>query len=118
MSLRPFLAWLPALAMLLAPLAVPGAAAGHPPKTTSPAAHHDATALATHCDEQPQRQQDQDRQDKSYTSCCTPGCMAVAGLPSPELETGAPARISERPAPDRFRMGYLGEIATPPPRPA
>ncbi len=107
---RIFLAMIMALALALGPLAMPGQA-----MAAAPAPHHGATAAAMdHCDEQPQP----DRPDKTDNSCCVAGCMAIAALPAPRLEPAALPAQRERLAPDRFRLGYLGEIATPPPRSA
>ena len=104
---RIFPAMIMGLALALGLLAMPEAQA-------TPSAHHGAMAGAEHCDQQQPPQPGQ--QDKAEKPCCVAGCMAVAALPAPVLETAALPGLRERPAPDRFRLGYLGEIATPPPR--
>lgn len=107
---RILLAMIMALALALGPMAIPG---GEAMAAAAPAHHGDEMAAAMdHCDEQ----QQPDRQDKADNSCCVAGCMAVAALPAPALEPTVLSAARDRPAPDRFRLGYLGEIATPPPR--
>ena len=103
---RFFLAMIMALALTLGPLAMPAG------KATAAAAHHGEMATTDHCDQQPQP----DRQDRADKDCCVAGCTAVAVLLVPALESAALPGLRERPAPDHFRLGYLGEIATPPPR--
>ncbi len=100
------------LALALGPLAMPVMA-----KAEAPAAHHGMTMAEGHCDEQkpPQKTEHHGKADKS---CCAASCMAVANLPAPVVAPIAPNGSLERPAPDRFRRGYLAEIATPPPRSA
>ena len=98
------------LAMALAPLGMAPMAA----MAAAPASHHGAMASAGHCDEQGQPQK-QERHHRADQGCCMAGCMA-ASLPAPGAEPLLPAASRQRPAPDRFRLGYLGEIATPPPR--
>jgi hypothetical protein len=105
-----FLAMVMALALALGPLAMPSGQA----MAAAPAAHHAAMASAGHCDEQGQPDR-RDHPAKAAKTCCV-GCIAVANLPAPPAEPAAMPRLRERPAPDRFRLGYLGEIATPPPR--
>lgn len=108
---RIFLAMIMALALALGPLAMPGAEAQATPST-----HHGEMAGGEHCDDrQPPKPGQQDKADKM---CCVAGCMAVAALPTPVLDTPAITGLRQCPAPDRIGLGYLGEIATPPPRPA
>lgn len=116
-KVRIFMMLAMALALLSAPLGMPAKASGHDAMAAAPVAHHGDMASPDHCDEQSQPDQP-DRQGKADKSCCAAGCMAVAALPSPELEPAALPGLRERPAPDRIRLGHLGEIATPPPRPA
>ena len=97
-----------AVAMALAPLGMPAMAEASPPAS----AHHGAMAGEGHCQDQPQPASDRGKADKN---CCVAMCVAVV------VPAGADALPefhgpSERPAPDRFRLGYLGEIATPPPK--
>lgn len=106
---RIFMAMIVALALALGPLAMPGEAA-----MAAAPAHHGDMAGAGHCDER----QQPDHRDQAAKGCCVAGCMAVAALPAPSAELAALPEGRERPAPDRFRRGYLGEIATPPPRTA
>ena len=94
------------LALALGPLAMPAEMAM--------AAAPQMSAM-DHCDEQPQPEPA--RHDQTGKSCCV-GCIAVAGLAGPMLDGAVLHGSRERPGPDRFRLGYLGEIATPPPRSA
>jgi hypothetical protein len=114
---RFFLTAIFALAMALGPLAMPGEVA----MAAAPASHHGMTGggmvVAEHCPDQPQRDR-QDREGQADKGCCIAGCMAVAAFPTPAFEPARLPASRERPAPDRFRLGYLGEIATPPPRSA
>lgn len=97
-----------AVAMSLAPLAMPAGEAAAAPM----ASHHGEMATAGHCGEAP----DTGQADKAVgKSCCVAGCMSFAI----DRTTASDLPITgllERPGADRFRLGYLGEIATPPPR--
>lgn len=93
-----------ALALALAPLAMPGQE-----RTVLSASHHGQVSEAGHCDDQPQP-------DQADNDCCVAGCAAVAALPTPVSEPALLPASRERPAPDHFRRGYVAEIATPPPR--
>jgi hypothetical protein len=109
MRARLLFATLIAFAMALAPLAMPaGAAAMAAP------AHHGTMAKAGHCPDAPRPSHHQGA-DKG---CCVAGCMALALLPALAADPAGAGEPREWPGPDRFRLGYLGEIATPPPRPA
>ncbi len=109
MTIRRFLAMLFAVAIMAAPLGVPAMAEAR----TAPAeAHHGARAGPAHCDEQPAPDQPKKAADKS---CCAAMCVAVV-VPQGSGAFAGYHGPSERPAPDQFRLGYLGEIATPPPR--
>lgn len=99
-----------AVAMTLAPLGMPAMAEASPPA----AAHHGAMASEAHCDEQSRPAGDNHGQADGK-NCCAAMCVAVV-LPSGAAGLPAYHGPSERPAPDRFRLGYLGEIATPPPK--
>jgi hypothetical protein len=97
-----------AFAMAMAPLAMPvGAAQAAQPR------HHAAMGKTEHCSDTEPQPSHHNQADKS---CCVAGCMALAALPSPSAGAVMLAGSRERPQPDRFRLGYLGEIATPPPR--
>lgn len=118
MIIRRLFALLFAIAMTLAPLGMPAMAeAASPPA----AAHHGAMAGTEHCDDQPQPDRHQEKHQSQHQggaadkSCCAAMCVAVV-VPSGAAQLPAYHGPRERPAPDRFRLGYLGEIATPPPR--
>ena len=106
MRLRLLFLTLIAFAMALAPLAMPLGEA-----MAASAGHHQAMN-AGHCPDAPMPSHHQ----QSEKSCCVAGCMALAALPVPADEPAMIGRTIERPALDHFRRGYLGEIATPPPR--
>jgi hypothetical protein len=108
---RRLFALLLAIAMTVAPVGMPAMAQAAPPA----AAHHGAMAGEAHCDEQ--REQPQQHHKAADKSCCAAMCVAVV-VPSGAADLPALHGPSERPAPDRFRFGHLGEIATPPPRSA
>ena len=100
---RLFALLLLAVALTAAPLGMPAMAAAMSP--------HAAMASPAHCDEQQQPAHHQ-ATDKS---CCAAMCVAVVA-PSGPARLPAYHGPSGRPAPDRVRLGYLGDIATPPPR--
>jgi len=98
-----------AAAMILAPLAMPGAQA----KAAPLASHHGKAAMADHCG----GKTDQGKPDNAVDhGCCVAMCLGIAVTPASPGEPPAFDRIALRPAADQFRRGYLGEIATPPPR--
>ena len=103
--IRFLFAMLIAMALAMTPLAMPMGEAMAAP------GHH-ATAKAVHCPDAPKP----GHHTQADKSCCVAGCMALAMLPAPAGEPAMAAGSRERPQPDRFRRGYLGEIATPPPR--
>ena len=107
MRLRLLFLTLIAFAMALAPLAMPVSAA-----MAAPAGQHQAMNQAGHCPDAPMPSHHQ----QTEKSCCVAGCMALAALPAPAHAPALHAATRERPVPDHFRRGYLGEIATPPPR--
>ena len=111
MRLRLLFLTLIALAMALAPLAMPVGEAMAAQHGTM-AGHHQAMGNAGHCPDTPRPC----HQQQAEKSCCVAGCMALAALPAPADGPTLHAATRERPAPDHFRRGYLGEIATPPPR--
>jgi hypothetical protein len=51
-------------------------------------------------------------------SCCAAMCIGVALAPMSTERALSYARMAPRPSANPFRRGYLGEIATPPPRTA
>jgi len=111
MRLRLLCLTLIALAMALAPLAMPVGEVMAAQNGTM-AGHHQAMGNAGHCPEAPKPSHHQ----QAEKSCCVAGCMALAALPVPVDEPALHTATRERPAPDHFRRGYLSEIATPPPR--
>ncbi len=105
MRLRLILLTFIAFAMALAPLAMPVGEA-----MATPASHHQMKS--GHCPEAPKPS----HHNQADGSCCVAGCMALAALPVPTDEPALHGATVERPGADQFRRGYLGEIATPPPR--
>ena len=97
-----------ATAVAFAPFAMPMGEA-----IAAPASHHESMVKASHCDEMPAPAKSDKKKEKP---CCVAGCMAAAMLPAMAEEAVVLPVVSERPALDRFYRGYLGEIATPPPR--
>jgi hypothetical protein len=100
-----------AVAMAMAPFAMSiGEAMAAAP------AHHGGTSAGNdapgHCSGEPE----QEPADESGESCCAAGCFALATLEAPAAEAASLSVARERPAQQIFRRGYLGEIATPPPR--
>ena len=110
MSLRLLLTMLLAVAMSFAPLAMGGAMAAAPAHHGTMAQHGDR---AGHCPDQ----SDHGKPAKAAEQgCCAAMCLGIAVAPASPGEPLAFTPINARPAPDRFRRGFLGEIATPPPR--
>ena len=108
MSVRFLFALLLAVGLSLAPFAMPmGEASAVAP------GHHAGMAKAGHCDDEPAPQQSDHHKAKP---CCAAGCMTAAMLPDLAEALLDLPRVTERPGLDRFYRGYLGEIATPPPR--
>ncbi len=106
-SFRSLFMMLCALAMMVAPLTMPAG------RAAAAAPHHGAMAGAGHCGEK----SDTDRSHKTVDDgCCAAMCLglsmatAMAGEPLPYDASAL------RPGAAPFRRGYLGEIATPPPR--
>ena len=115
MSLRLLSSLLVAIAMIFAPLGMPAMAKGTMRMPAAAAVHHGPMAGEGHCDgQQPQPDHPVKAADKN---CCAAMCHAMVVPPGLAALPAFPTP-RERPAPDRFRQGYLGEIATPPPRPA
>ena len=109
MLLRRLFALLIGLAMTVAPLGM-----AEMSQAAVPAMHHGGKAAAGHCDEQQAPSHHGKAADKS---CCAAMCIAIV---VPSGVGGVPAYHAsrQRPASDIDRRGYLGEIATPPPRAA
>jgi hypothetical protein len=113
MTLRRFFAMLIAVAMMFAPLAMPGGAAMAAP---GPSHHGAMSGQMNHCGAKTGHQQNRGKPvDKS---CCAAMCIGVAVAPASTERGLAYSRVALRPSAGPFRRGYLGEIATPPPRPA
>ncbi|MCL6740945.1 hypothetical protein LZ518_07350 [Sphingomonas sp. RB56-2] len=108
MIIRRLFALVLTIAMTLAPLGMPAMA-----EVTTPASHHDAMTSSGHCD-----QQVPDKHHKAADkNCCVAMCIAVV-IPANMTELPFYHVSRERPASDLDRRGFLGEIATPPPRSA
>ena len=97
-----------ATALAFAPFAMPMGEA-----SAAPAGHHESMAKASHCDDMPAPAKSDSHKEKP---CCAAGCMAAALLPAMTEGPAVLLDVTERPGLDRFYRGYLGEIATPPPR--
>jgi Ni/Co efflux regulator RcnB len=106
-TIRRLLAALLALAMAFAPLGMPAMA-----EAAMPAAHHGEMAGQSHCDRQPRPDQHHKAAGKD---CCVAMCIAVV-VPDGVAELPTYHASRERPASDLDRRGFLGEIATPPPK--
>lgn len=110
MSLRPLLAVLIGLAMLIAPLgAIGGGAMAQGPA----AGHHGQMMDSGHCDDQPGTGKDGKSGSKS---CCIAMCAAVAIIAVGPAEPHALGSSTERPSLASFDPGFLTELPTPPPR--
>lgn len=97
-----------AMAMAFAPLGMPAMA-----EAAAPASHHDMMATG-YCDQQPQPSQHHKAVDKS---CCAAMCIAVV-IPAGVAALPIYHASRQRPASDLDRRGFIGEIATPPPKQA
>ena len=108
MLLQRLLALLFVVAMTFAPI-------GHAAMAdaATPASHHGQIAGAAHCDRQ--SQPDRHHHMAADKSCCAAMCIAVV-VPAGEPGLTQYHGLRERPASDQHRRGFLGEIATPPPR--
>ena len=107
MSIRALLAFLAALGVLFTS-ALAGA-------TVASAAtmHHDAQMAGMgHCSSQPGHKDGK----VPLKSCCVAMCMAVAIAPTAPLRLLGPQHQASYSAVPQTWHGYLGEIATPPPR--
>ncbi|MFL6779923.1 MAG: hypothetical protein ACJ8E8_12910 [Sphingomicrobium sp.] len=107
MSFRLLFTMFLAAAMSFAPLAMAEAMAAAPAHHAAMTQHGD---MAGHCPDQSDYGKSADK------SCCAAMCLGVAIATASPGEPIAFASISARPSPDRFGRGFLGEIATPPPR--
>ena len=107
-SVRFLFALLIAVGLAMAPFAMPMGEAN-----AASTGHHAGMNKAGHCDDQPAPAKQDKHQDKP---CCAAGCMAAAMLPDLAQAVLELPRATERPALERFYRGFLGEIATPPPR--
>jgi hypothetical protein len=105
---RAFLSMLVAMAIAFAPFAIPMGEA-----SVAAAGHHSDMVKAGHCDDQPAPAKPDNHKDKP---CCAAGCMAAAMLPAMGEAMLQLPHANARPGLDLFYRGYLGEIATPPPR--
>ena len=101
-----FLRILTLLALMLAPLGMPAMAEAVPPSS-----HHAAMKSGGDCEQQ-QPNQHHKAADKD---CCVAMCIAVV-VPSSIADLPYYQASRKRPASDVQRRGFLGEIATPPPR--
>lgn len=107
-TMRTLFALFAALAVLFAPLSSPAYAAASVSDD-----HHAQMAADGHCKVKPTP----DSKDPAPAkSCCVATCASLAVAPS-----GADRGLEPKPEPAIFtlathRLGYLGEIATPPPR--
>lgn len=97
------------LTMIFAPLAIPAMA-----EAATPASHHGAMAGKGHCNGQSTPDQ---RHKAADNSCCAAMCVAVV-VPADVAELPKYHASRQQPASDIDRRGFIGEIATPPPRPA
>lgn len=109
MTIRTLFALFAALAVLFAPLSSPASAT-----TAASSRHHAQMAADGHCKVMPA---DSGAKDEAPAkNCCVATCAAVAVAPSGSID-----ELQPRVAPAVFPiathyLGYLGEIATPPPR--
>ena len=107
-TIRRLFALLVAMAISLAPVGMPAMAVAQDVPASQ---HHGDMAGPMHCDEQ----QPDGQQPEGDQNCCAAMCFGVV-VPQGGAPLAAYHGPTDRPARDRFRLGYLGEIATPPPR--
>ena len=105
-TLRRLFALLLTFAMTFAPLGMPAMA-----EVTTPAAHQHSMANSGHCEQQKPNQHHK-AVDKD---CCVAMCIAVV-IPAGMAVLAYYHASRERPVSDLDRRGFLGEIATPPPK--
>ena len=108
MSVRLLLFLLVATALAFTPFAMPMGEV-----IAAPSGQHESMSKASHCDDMPAPAKSEKHKEKP---CCAAGCMAAATLPAMAESAVVLPDVIERPGLDRFYRGYLGEIATPPPR--
>lgn len=107
-SIRFLFSMMIAMALAFAPFAMPIGEA-----SAAQAGHHESMAKADHCNDIPAPAKSDSHKAKP---CCVAGCMAPALLPAMSEGLAIQPSSAERPGLDSFRRGFLGEIATPPPR--
>jgi len=107
-SVRLLFSMMIAVALAFAPFAMPMGEA-----SAAASGHHASMAKAGHCDDKPSPAKPDGHKEKP---CCSAGCMAAAMLPAMGEGVVALPHATERPGLDLFYRGFLGEIATPPPR--
>ncbi|MDQ3143285.1 MAG: hypothetical protein M3Q57_00180 [Pseudomonadota bacterium] len=108
MSISKLFAILIAAAMLFAPFAMQG-----PAMAAMPSDHHGQMMVEGHCEEPTGTEKDSKPADKP---CCAAMCSAAA-IPAPGLYAKRVfAPLPATPLAANFYQGFLGEIATPPPR--
>jgi hypothetical protein len=110
--MRWFLALLLALGLSLSPPAMRAAEA----REAMPAGGHHAAAATSmdHCADEPAKQHDKKKADMG--DCCVAACAGISIAPAMPADPLPYSALASRPAPERFRAGFLGEVATPPPR--
>ena len=106
MTIRRLFALLLTIAMAFAPLGVPAMT-----EAAVPASHHDAMMAGGHCEQQQPNQ----HHKAADENCCVAMCIAVV-IPASIAELAYYHASRERPVSDLDRRGFLGEIATPPPK--
>jgi hypothetical protein len=100
-----------AIIVALAVLFAPSVAYAAVPMT----AHHEAQAMEMgHCEMLPSKNSEHDKGDGK--SCCISMCMAVAVAPSSPAEAAEARNTAVYFITPQSWHGFLGEIATPPPR--
>lgn len=107
-SVRFLFALLIAVGLAMAPFAMPIGEA-----SAASSGHHAAMTQAAPCDDEPAPAKPGKREDKP---CCAAGCMTAVVLPDLAQAVLELPRATERPGLERYYRGFLGEIATPPPR--
>jgi len=105
MTFRRLLALLFAVAMVFAPIGMPAMA-------NASEGHRGMVAAQGHCDRQSPPDNHHKAADKG---CCAAMCIAMV-VPDGVAQPSQYHADRERPASDQARRGYLGEIATPPPK--
>ena len=111
MSVQKLFAILVALAVLVAP-----AFTGAGEALAATPDHHAQVMEEGHCQMPPANSDDHDK--APIKSCCVAMCLAVAITPDVSSAVVAPALAAAYFAAPGSWHGYLGEIATPPPRQA